>query len=435
VLAAMSRCTARGCRALHRPISIYEMAYLVQERILKGAWEPGLSGARGSGVPKLQLLLIGPSPPPYNGMTTATQLVLKALGSESIRCIHLDTADRRGLSNVGKFDLGNLTLAAKHGIEFVWLMLTRRPRAVYVPIAQAWLPFLRDCLFLIPARLLRRKVVIHLHGGYFGRFYRQTSPVMRWIIRYALGRTACAIVLGRNVADAFDGILPHERIRIVPNGIPDPFVGRTLDASKDAEARPPILLFLSTLKAQKGFLDLLRALPKAREGAGKVRAVFAGEWYGEGVRQTADRLIESLGLREIVEFVGPVGPERKHELLESADILVLPTYNEGHPYVILEAMSAALPIVSTSVACIPETVRDGVEGLLVEPGDIQALADRIGRLLSDASLRKRMGEASRQRFLEEYTYDQFWGKMKAVFAEILESEGDAEPIAMIGESR
>jgi glycosyltransferase involved in cell wall biosynthesis len=387
---------------------------------------------RDVSAPRPELLLIGPSPPPYNGMTVATELASHALEAHVLPCIYLDTADRRGLSNVGKLDLWNLLLAAKHGIRCMWILLTKRPRIVYVPIAQSWLPFLRDCLFLIPSRLLRREVVIHLHGGYFKRFYGETSPLMRWIIHRALANTRCAIVLGRNVADAFEGILPRERIRIVPNGIPDTFAERTPRVGNGNKTHT--LLYLSALVAEKGVLDLLRALPKVRERAGNVRAVVAGEWCSERDREVARQLIERAGLENMVEFAGPVGPDRKRELLTNADAFVFPTaYRyEGHPYVILEAMAASLPVISTNVACIPETVRDGVEGFLVESGDVNALADRIGRLLVDEPLRARMGEAGRERFLRCYSYDKFAERMKAVFAEVLEPVARFEDLSDAG---
>lgn len=365
------------------------------------------------------VLIIGPSAPPYNGMTRAMELIVASLNGD-FSILHLDTADRRGLSNIGRFDLGNLFLAAKHGMKFLWLLFVRRPRVVYVPVSQSWLPFLRDCLFLIPARLFRRKVVIHLHGGYFGRFYQETSLLMRSIIRYALGNSRCAIVLGQNVVDAFDGILARERIHIVPNGIPDDFSGGPPLELMGSDPAPPVLLYLATLTADKGFLDLLRALPCVRERNGEVRALFAGEWFSKSDKETATRLIKNHGLDGVVEFVGRVGPEKRSKLLKDAGIFVFPTaYRyEGHPYVILEAMAAGLPVVSTDVACIPETIRDGVEGFLIKPGDIQALADRILQLLTDEPLRQKMGQDSRLRFLECYTYERFAERMKSVFEEV-----------------
>jgi glycosyltransferase involved in cell wall biosynthesis len=369
-----------------------------------------------------RLLLIGPSPPPYNGMSVATELVLATLRGV-VHVAHLDTADRRGISNIGKLDLRNLLLAARHGIENLWLLLKMRPTAVYVPISQAWLPFLRDSLFLIPARLARRKIIVHLHGGYFGQFYKQSSRAMRTFIRYALGKASVAIVLGEGVADAFDDILPPERIRIVPNGIPDDFAKRV----GHRNGRPTrTLLYLGALDAQKGVLDLLRALPKVKERVGALHVIFAGEWYSERAKNAAEQMIQESGIGECLDFVGVVEPEQRRQLLDTTDILVLPSRNEGQPFVILEAMAAGLPVISTSVGCIPETVRDGIEGFVMEPGDIDGLAEKIELLIREEKLRRRMGQAARQRFLEEYAVEKFAARMKAVFAEVLAGAGERE---------
>src|SRR5580704_1184334 len=174
---------------------------------------------------KPKVLIIGSTPPPYNGMSVATELVLNAL-EDKFCVIHLDTADRRDLSNIGRIDLQNVVLAAYHGFKCLWLLLLKNPKIVYVQIAQDQLAFLRDSLFLIPARLLGKKVIVHLHGGHFATFYRSASASTQRLIRYCLGRTARAIVLGRSLEGMFEGILPAERIRIIPNGIPDSFNDR-----------------------------------------------------------------------------------------------------------------------------------------------------------------------------------------------------------------
>ncbi len=101
-------------------------------------------------------------------------------------------------------------------------------------------------------------------------------------------------------------------------------------------------------------------------------------------------------------------------------MLILPSKNEGQPYVILEAIAAGLPIIATNVGCVPEMVQDGLNGFLIEPGDIEALAEKICVLLTDDALRRKMGQASRERFLAEFTFDKFAERMRAVFAAVLE---------------
>jgi glycosyltransferase involved in cell wall biosynthesis len=364
-------------------------------------------------------LIVGPTPPPYNGMSIANEFVQSSV-RDAVRVIHLDIADRRGLANVGRLDLTNIVLAAAHGVKCVWLLLKEKPEVVYVPIAQAWLPFLRDCLFLVPARIARRRVIVHLHGNYFNRFYRQTPGVMRAIIRYALGRASIAIVLGKSGSGLFDGILPAQRIRIVPNGIPDYFQDGT---ARTGGVQKPVLLYLGLLSANKGTLHLLQALAAIKQEFPEARTIFAGEWASGKEKLAAGRIIEEFGLASIVEFVGPVGLDQKLELFRNADVFVFPSADEGHPYAILEAMSAGLPIVSTNIACIPETVEDGKSGFLTEPGDVDGLVDRVGRLLRDGALRGRMGTEARKRFLEEYTLDRYAERMNSVFAEALRKTG------------
>ncbi len=346
----------------------------------------------------------------------ATELVLKALGDE-FSVIHLDTADRRGLSNIGRIDLTNVVLAAYHGLKCLALLLLKRPQIVYVPIGQNSLAFLRDSLFLIPARFLRAKLVVHLHGSYFGTFYRTSSRPVQWLIRFALGKSDRAIVLGTALRSLFHGVIPADRIRVVPNGIPDSFGSFPCGPTNGHERT---ILFLSTLKKEKGALDVLKALPRITEYLPNLRAVFAGEWSCAQDKQAAARMVREHKLESCVEFVGPIAPPRKFEVLKSASLFVLPTYNEGQPYAVLEAMSAGLPVISTNVGCIPDTVTNGVNGFVLEPGDHEALADKVVLLLTDQNLRRRMGEASRKRFLESYTYSEFSVRMQNIFKELVD---------------
>jgi glycosyltransferase involved in cell wall biosynthesis len=361
------------------------------------------------------ILIIGPTPPPYNGMSVATQLVLGAVRDEW-ETIHLDTADRRDLSNVGRIDLVNIWLAVRHSLKYLWLLLFKHPSIVYLPVAQDGLPFLRDCLFLIPARLFRKKVIVHLHGGHFCRFYQGSSPAMRRIIRFALGKAHAAIILGTSLDNMFDGIIPRDRVRVIPNGIPDNYAKCSI-GSLNGHRRT--ILSLGTLMREKGTLDLLETLPSVVRHVPDVRVVFAGEWYRSEEQSKAAQIIKQHGLESHTEFIGPVTPLLKFDVLRRAAAFVMPTnYKyEGHPYAILEAMSAALPVISTRVACIPETVIDGETGFILNPGDREELARKLVLLLSNEEVCKKMGQAGRKRFLDFYTIDRFSDQMKGIFRE------------------
>jgi glycosyltransferase involved in cell wall biosynthesis len=311
---------------------------------------------------------------------------------------HLDTADRRDISNLGRFELINVLLALKHGMQFLAMLLRHRPQVVYVPIAQNTLGTLRDMLFMIPALLTRRRLVIHIHGGGFGQFHATAPALVAALIRAVVGKADRIIVLGESLRGMLDGIAPSDRVAVIANGMPDPF---PTPPPRDAAAgRTFRVLYLSNLVGFKGFLDLMEAVAGLVEAGHDVSLDLAGGWGGPADEAAAQSLLARLGER--AHLHGAVGPEQKHELLASCDVLALPTTFDGHPFVILEAMAAGLPVISTRYGAIPETVLHEQTGLLVEQRDPAGLADAILRLAGDPRLRLRLGAAGRERFVMHY---------------------------------
>jgi len=350
---------------------------------------------------RAKVLAVGPTPPPYNGMSVATSFLLRTGAAESLGIRLVDIADRRGLGNVGKFDIGNVAGALSAGFRFAWAMLAVRPKVVYVPVAQNRLGFMRDAQFLLLARLLRRRVVIHVHGGHFGRFYTDSGPIMRGLIRVCVSRAHAVVVLGDCLCDMLVGLVPPQRVHVVPNGIDDLGLER-LDVPRDAGR----VVWLSKMDPTKGYLDLLHTAPRVMKDHPDATYVFAGEWLSDEDRTAAEEYVAQHGLTERVTFRGPLGSPEKYDMLAGSGVFVLPTrYRyEGQPYSILEAMSCRLPVVSSPAGCIAETVVDGVTGFLVDAGDVGGIADKVSELLGDADLRESMGGAGRERFLREYTF-------------------------------
>lgn len=333
--------------------------------------------------------------------------------------IFLDIADRRGLTNVGQFEWINLLLALRHGLMFVWLLLFKRPDIVYICIAQNTLGYLRDCLFLIPSKLLGRKVVVHLHGGGFRNYFDKTSFLMRWLIRWTLCDVRRSIVLGQKLRSIFNGLVAEARIVTVPNGIQLDGKCSIKDRENDHYFK---ITFLGTLIKSKGFLDVLRAVPLVVAACPSARFVLAGEFYCPREEREAREIVEHYQFHDIVKWPGVVVGEAKTALLESSDIFVFPTYYplEGQPLVILEAMAAGLPVITTDQAAISETVLDGVNGFIVPSENPGALAEKIILLANDSQLRHRMSLASRDRFLRHYTVERWANDIGYMFHEVLE---------------
>lgn len=140
---------------------------------------------------------------------------------------------------------------------------------------------------------------------------------------------------------------------------------------------------------------------------------------GSGAEETRLReYVKQNGLQSNVEFLGWITKEQKPSLLVKADVLVLPSYNEGLPIAILEAMSYALPIISTNVGSIAEAVQEGVNGFLIAPGDINALADSMVKLTVDNELWEKESSMSRMICEEKFAENVFFENVERVYLDV-----------------
>jgi len=361
------------------------------------------------------VLIVGPTPPPDYGVAIATRTILESSLRSQFRLVHLDTSDRRAGTNFGKLDLTNLWLAVKHILQLLWELIATRPSIVYIPISQGALGYLRDAVFILLAAVFGRRIVLHLRGAMFRSFYLASSSPLRWLIRITLARADRMIVLGECLRDLFDGLLDSARIRVVPNGVdPSSFAPRPPTSPRAV----PVVCFLGNLYRSKGYMDLLHALARIPPET-PFECRLAGEWRAQQEEAEAKDFLARSGIADRVHFVGIVRGPAKRSFLEDADIFAFPTYYppEGHPWVILEAMAAGLPVISTRHACIPETVTDGETGYLVDKRDVDALASRLLSLLRNPELRLRMGAAGRRRLESHFSEQLFISRLAAVFAE------------------
>jgi glycosyltransferase involved in cell wall biosynthesis len=367
-----------------------------------------------SGRPRV--LVVGPLPPPYHGGSVATRFVLDSGLQHEWRVTHLDTTDRRSLDNVGRLDAGNVLLAMKHATGLLRLLATARPDVVYVPIAQNTLGLLRDATLVLPALATGRRLVLHVHGSGLRSYHDGARPAMRRLLRAMLGGAQRVIVLGERLRPMLDGLVAGERVAVLPNGADDPFGGVPDRASRTGPVR---ILYLGNLIRTKGFLDVMEAVGILREKNLPVHLHLAGDFASDPDRRAAADLGAALG--SAVAFHGVVTGTAKTELLRSADIFCFPSYypNEGHPYVVVEAMAAGLPVVATGHATIGDTVLHGKTGILVPPRDPRALASALEPLVADAGERSRLGEAGRQRFEAHYSLERWSDGLCRIMREAL----------------
>jgi glycosyltransferase involved in cell wall biosynthesis len=348
----------------------------------------------------MKLLVIGAVPPPYHGVTAMNEILLRAVQqSKAFDALHLDISDHRPISAVEKFDWQNVWQAFSAGVRGLWQLLVWRPDIVYLAISQKALGFVRDALFLVPLRLLGRRVVVHLHGGNFHEFYRGASPLLRALIRFCLVRVRAAIVLGESLRKCFDGLVPLERIWVVPNGIPD----FATACGRPAPSKRLRVLYLGTVVREKGSEVFVRAALKMLERMDAAEFIVAGPWFRESERDELLALIKAQGREADIRFIGQVVGDRKTEVLGAADVLVFPgVQQEGLPLVVLEAMCAGRAVIASDRGCLREVVVHGETGFVVPPGDVCAVVERLMMLAENRQLCAEMGAAGRRRYEECY---------------------------------
>lgn len=365
-----------------------------------------------------RVLIAGPTPPPYHGVAVFIRDILTGADAFHPWIVeHLDTSDRRDAENLGRWDAHNLILGFSNLAELAARLLRRRHRLVYIPISQNIPAFLRDALFILSARLLGSRVAVQLHGGYFRTFYEQAPGWFRAFARFTLRRAAVLIVLSDEFRPIFSGLAEPNKIHVVENGVPDLFAGCECPVEFGGE-KSRTLLYLGTLNRTKGILELIEAVALLSAELPDLRLRVAGNWSEPDARAEAEASIARHALGARVEFTGNVDGEAKRAFLSSGCLFCLPTRYlfEGQPLVLLEAMSAGLPVLSTCHGAIASTVADGVTGRLLEtPVSPEALARALREMLADPQALQRMGAAGRVRFLQRYTLAACHARLKAVF--------------------
>lgn len=240
---------------------------------------------------------------------------------------------------------------------------------------------------LVVARLARQlgvPYVLHLHGADYRQFWTGKRPWLNRRIRRMFANAGRVVVLGRVWRDFVVRMAPEARddVVILPNATARPALPHR------GGGEDPHILFLGRLGERKGVPQLGDALARML-AIPNWRATIAGDGEVETTRQR----VADLGLGGRVTLPGWLDADRVADLIAEADILVLPSFDENLPISVIEGMASGLAIVATPVGAVEDIVTEGETGLLVPPGDVEALAGAMTRLVTDPDLRRRLGAA------------------------------------------
>ncbi len=376
---------------------------------------------------KPKILIVGSLPPPFVGPSLATQKLLAARNlQEAFQIQFLDISDRRKPENIGRLDAINALLGLLHAWQFLKILLLQRPQLVYIALSQGWWGYMRDLGFFIPAVFSRRKIVIHFRGSEFGSFYSGLPHALQLVTKWLFMRVTKVIVLGECLKLAFEELVSRDKIVVVPNGV-------NLERHAEREAWPrrettmcPAVLYLSGLRQRKGVLRFIEALPMVLQKHPATKITIAGDWLDQDDRQRADELMALLRLNGQVHFIGLVAGARKNRIYAEHDIFVFPPLApEGMPWVILEAMCAGLPVVSTNQGAISEVIEHERTGFIIEPTP-DRIAAKICYLIENPAIARKMGARGRQRVATYFSENIYLKRMEEVFHLALGNSGATE---------
>jgi len=269
----------------------------------------------------------------------------------------------------------------------------------------------RKAALLAAAKLTGVKTLVHLHAAELGATYERMSGVGKWVTRALFQKADHVIVLGDIWRSwlSLELDVPSENISVVRNGVPQS--GR--ERVQRMPGEPFRLLFLGSLSERKGVSDLLRAVSNVPKEV-PVRLTLAGGGDIDHYRAISS----ALEIPHEIRFTGWVATPEAERLMAEADALVLPSYHEGLPLVILEALAAGVPVITTPVGAIPEVLRDGHTARLVGPGDYVRLAEEITMLAMSPVSQAHYATNGRNLYEREFTVERFADQIEAIYRKL-----------------
>lgn len=260
------------------------------------------------------------------------------------------------------------------------------------------------------ANMFGKKSLLHNHSADFKEFYNGSSEKRKRKITNIFKNASATIVLSNQWLNWYNDIAPEAKFYMLQNAIdvPDNVPSKKLNIEKT------ILVYLARIEKRKGFFDLMKVMPELVSKFPNIELYVAGQ----GDVEMAKSLVTENRLEKNVSILGYINNVKREEILKNAHILVFPSYNEGLPMSLLEAMSYGLVPITTPVGGIPDVVVQNKNGLLVNPGDTEALKKGIIDLLNAPDKYADLSINARQDVDREFNYKNYGVKLVKIYDSI-----------------
>ena len=353
---------------------------------------------------KLNILMLGASLEQNGGIATVEKLMVK-YAVEDVEFQHITSHDEGTI-------LHRIKVFIKAFTVLFWNLLTSKSDLVHVHISDGG-SLLRKAIITMIAFVFNKPVLMHAHGAEFHITY---SKLPRWAQLVFSKIFRCCddfIVLSKAWKEYYikNLGLSEKQVTVLPNPteLPAQIPNRTNTSTIKFG-------FFGRVGSRKGTFDLIKAFAQIADTS-KSELIIAGDGDIEEARQLA----KSLNLENKVQFLGWIDSQTRDKLLANIDVFVLPSYNEGLPMALLEAMGWGLPAIVSPVGGIPELITSTENGLLVNPGDVQSLCKAMRQLIEDESLRVSLGNAARET-VAPFDVKAYSSQLHQIYSSVLESK-------------
>ncbi len=322
---------------------------------------------------------------------------------------------KKTFSSTGSFGISNILLSLFDVARFTREVITQKPTIVHITTAYSYSLYKHGVMVLI-AKALKKKVILAPHCSMKKIITNKKSIYNQWAIKI-ISYCDALVVLSKEWLD-IKGKVKNKHVFYLQNAIDlTPYVKMKRARKKCSESIG--FLYLGHIGQQKGVFDLVDALKliKNREVDNFELHIY-GESLSKGEEEKIQIMVEKLDLGKNIFISHPIFGQDKFKAFQEADIYVLPSYHEGMPISIIEAMGAALPVIATNVGGIPDLVEHNKTGLLVSPGDTENLANAMINLLAQPDLRHEMGLAGRLKVLVNNDIEKYALNLVAIYKKI-----------------
>lgn len=357
---------------------------------------------------KVKILLLGPTLSAVSGVSTHVAQLLASTLAHDFDLMH-SRIGSEGRSDGRLSWLVSIMRALLEPIALLWKMTRVRPHILHINTSLVPRSLWRDMAYVLLGKLLRVKIVWQVHGGSMA-WLALHHKIGAWCYRHVVRLPEVIVVLSSKEAKAHEHI-GVRKLFLIPNAIDINAYRREKVSNRVND--PLRIVYLGRLHRDKG---LLEAIESMRMLLARGFDAFVFDIAGAGPDEA--ELVRRIRLHRLenhIRLVGVVTGEAKRRFWRDADILLLPSYHEGLPYTLLEAMAVGASVVATHVGAIPDVVKNGVHGLLVPPADVPALVEALTLLISNRTLRQQMSDACVARIMAAYRIERLIAQMSDIY--------------------